>query len=76
MRRNEGEAPGNIWFGEHNVFRKEQVAYWRKDYEVEDFFMENHEDGIENKGFYYPGFGDYHGIQLLLPSKASRRGTE
>ena len=37
---------------EHNVFRKEQVAYWRKDYEVEDFFMENHEDGIENTGFY------------------------
>ena len=37
---------------EHNVFRKERVAYWRKDYEVEDFFMEKHEDGIENTGYY------------------------
>lgn len=36
----------------HNAFRKERVAYWRKDYEVEDFFMEKHDDGIENTGYY------------------------
>ena len=36
----------------HNAFRKERVAYWRKDYEIEDFFMEKHEYGIENTGYY------------------------
>lgn len=34
------------------AFRKESVAYWRKDYDVSGFFMESHEGGIENTGYY------------------------
>ena len=37
---------------EHIVFRKERIAYWRKDYNIEAFFANKHDDGIENTGYY------------------------
>ena len=33
------------------VYRSEEVAYWRKNYSVQDFFYENL-DHVENTGFY------------------------
>lgn len=37
---------------EHIVFRKERIAYWRKDYNIEAFFANKHDGGIENTGYY------------------------
>lgn len=37
---------------EHIAFRRERIAYWRKDYNIEEFFSMKHEGGIENTGYY------------------------
>ena len=34
------------------AFQKEEIAYWRKDYDVSEFFADSHKGGIENTGYY------------------------